>query len=196
MHAPEVVSSSQWRHVAVRTNCTFIWITRCIPQPYQENMTTLSSDTCSESLKTHKHDKKEQELIIGTLVMKITCSTCLRRNKLHKYCNKEKRYSLIKNIYYPMSQHFLFIYKAGENEMYQVNEVICIYWRDMYFSWLWSLYICHCPICQNYWCLEREKKLLYVVKLSHRILNISLIIQVVVSSDSHRCLHVDFLKLW
>lgn len=126
MHAPEVVSSSQLRHVAVRTNCT-LWITRCIPQPYQENMTTLSSDTCSESLKTHKHDKKEQELIIGTLVMKITCSTCLRRNKLHKYCNKEKRYSLIKNIYYPMSQHFLFIYKAGENEMYQVNEVICIY---------------------------------------------------------------------
>lgn len=30
---------------------------------------------------------------------------------------------------------------------------------------------------------KRKKKLLYVVKLSHRILNISLIIQVVVSSD-------------
>lgn len=93
MHAPEVVSSSQLRHVAIRTNCT-LWITRYIPKPYQENMTTLSSDTCSESLKTHKHDKKEQELIIGTLVMKITCTTCIIRNKLHKYCNKEKRYSL------------------------------------------------------------------------------------------------------
>lgn len=89
MHAPEVVSSSQWRHVAVRTNCTFIWITRCIPQPYQENMTTLSSDTCSESLKTHKHDKKEQELIIGTLVMKITCTTCIIRNKLQIYKAKD-----------------------------------------------------------------------------------------------------------
>lgn len=43
---------------------------------------------------------------------------------------------------------------------------------------------------------KEKKKQLYVVKLSHRILNISLIIQVVVSSDSHRCLHVDFLKLW
>lgn len=88
MHAPEVVSSSQLRHVAVRTNCT-LWITRYIPQPYQENMTTLSSDTCSESLKTHKHDKKEQELIIGTLVMKITCTTCIIRNKLQIYKAKD-----------------------------------------------------------------------------------------------------------
>lgn len=32
-----------------------------------------------------------------------------------------------------MSEDFLFMYNAGENKMYQVNEVICIYWRDMFF---------------------------------------------------------------
>lgn len=41
-------------------------------------MTTLPSDTCSESLKTHKYDKKGQELIIGTLVMKITVQHAIR----------------------------------------------------------------------------------------------------------------------
>lgn len=51
-------------------------------------MTTLPSDTCSESLKTHKYDKKGQELIIGTLVMKITCTTCYKGHKLQVY--KEK----------------------------------------------------------------------------------------------------------
>lgn len=33
-----------------------------------------------------------------------------------------------------MSEDFLFMYNAGENKMYQVNEVICIYSMDMYFS--------------------------------------------------------------
>lgn len=69
------------------TNCT-LWITRYIPQSYQENMTTLPSDTCSESLKTHKYDKKGQELIIGTLVMKITCTTC-NKGTNYKYTKKK-----------------------------------------------------------------------------------------------------------
>lgn len=55
-------------------------------------MTTLPSDTCSESLKTHKYDKKGQELIIGTLVMKITCTTC-NKGTNYKY-TKKKKYSL------------------------------------------------------------------------------------------------------
>lgn len=54
-------------------------------------MTTLPSDTCSESLKTHKYDKKGQELIIGTLVMKITCTTCYKGTN-YKYT--KKKYSL------------------------------------------------------------------------------------------------------
>lgn len=56
-------------------------------------MTTLPSDTCSESLKTHKYDKKGQELIIGTLVMKITCTTC-NKGTNYKYTKKEKFFKI------------------------------------------------------------------------------------------------------
>lgn len=58
------------------------------------------------------------------------------------------------------------------------------------------VYICHCHILELLMLSIKRKKLLFAVKLSHRILNISPIIQVVVSSDSHRCLHMDSLKLW
>lgn len=74
-------------------------------------MTTLPSDTCSESLKTHKYDKKGQELIIGTLVMKITCTTCYKGTN-YKYTKKKIFFKIF------TTQDFLFIYTADEYKMY------------------------------------------------------------------------------
>lgn len=54
-------------------------------------MTTLPSDTCYESLKTHKYDKKGQELIMGILVMKITVQHAIREQTTSI---QRKKYSL------------------------------------------------------------------------------------------------------